>query len=135
MLEKAVFKKDKTLGRTIFDDFQDRLAQMSSTLNDGILKIQDQVQESESKMAARFFEQDVKVKQVLAVRGQIEINMNDIKGIKDYNENFSNKLLAMLDEVKTSTLKDLKGQQQQLSMARDKLDRTFTNLTILDQSH
>ena len=62
-------------------------------------------------MAARFFEQDVKVKQVLAVRNQIEINMNDIKGIKDYNENFSNKLLQMLDEVKTSTLKDLKGQQ------------------------
>ena len=41
MLERAVFKTDKTLGRTIFDDFQDRLSAMGSTLNDGINRIQD----------------------------------------------------------------------------------------------
>ena len=56
MLEKAVFKKDKTLGRTLFDDFQERLIKMDSTLRDGIIQIRDQVSESEHKMKDLMFD-------------------------------------------------------------------------------
>ena len=55
LLEGAVFKKNGKIGRTIFDDYDDKLAHMDYYLKNEALRLEHRITENMTAFDERFF--------------------------------------------------------------------------------
>lgn len=65
---------------------------------------------------------------------QIELNINDITELKEYNAKYCQDILNQIDSFKETTIGEFKLQQSQISMSREKLDNTFNQLVMLEKN-
>ncbi len=131
LLEGAVFKKNGKIGRNIFDDYDDKLAHIDYYLKNETLRLDHRITENMTVFDERFFVQDSKVQQVLAMGKQIDLIMGDIEALKKNNQEFSESLMEDMEKFKKVTIDEFKLQQKQISMSREKIDSIFNNLTSL----
>lgn len=73
LLEQALFKKNKQLSRTIFDDYTDKMSEMNVYLLTETQRLQDFVEANNVATEEKMFSQDQKVQSVLQLHEEVKI--------------------------------------------------------------